>query len=200
MAGGRVVYQRRITILVAMRAETADRRRGKRVEAAELARWLAFLHAAVHGNTAAANGWMARAESLLDGVQQCAAHGWMTLDRAPWTDDAWERERLAPRRSPSPAVSATPTSSSARWPCSAMRMCLRTRGGGDGAARPGDGGGHGRRGRRHATVGEIYCRLLGACERVADVRRAEQWMSAAAASWPGRPSCARPVGCTTAGS
>ena len=31
-----------------------------------------------------------------------------------------------------------------------------------------------------ATVGEIYCRLLGACERAADVRRAEQWMSAAA--------------------
>ena len=30
--------------------------------AAELARWLAFLHGAVHGNRAAANGWMARAE------------------------------------------------------------------------------------------------------------------------------------------
>jgi hypothetical protein len=29
------------------------------------------------------------------------------------------------------------------------------------------------------SVGAIYCRLLGACERATDVRRAEQWMAAA---------------------
>ena len=29
------------------------------------------------------------------------------------------------------------------------------------------------------TVGEIYCRLLSACERATDVRRAEQWLQAA---------------------
>ena len=29
----------------------------------------------------------------------------------------------------------------------------------------------------HGAVGEIYCRLLSACERAADVRRAEQWMA-----------------------
>ena len=77
------------------RAFALYRRRGKRVEAAELARWLAFLHGAVHGNMAAANGWMARAESLLEGVEECAAHGWLTLDRAPWSRDPSERERLA---------------------------------------------------------------------------------------------------------
>ena len=77
------------------RAFAAYRRRGRRVEAAELARWLAFLHGAVHGNGAAANGWMARAESLLEDVEPCAAHGWLTLDRAPFTDDSSERERLA---------------------------------------------------------------------------------------------------------
>jgi tetratricopeptide (TPR) repeat protein len=64
------------------RAFAAYRRLGKRVEAAELARWLAFLHGSVHGNVAAANGWLARAESLLDGLEQSAAHGWLTLDRA----------------------------------------------------------------------------------------------------------------------
>ena len=92
------------------------------VEAAELARWLAFLHGAVHGNPAAANGWMARAESLLEGVEECAAHGWLTLDRAPFTDDA-VRAR-APghwRRSRSPGGSGTATSSSARWRCWARR-------------------------------------------------------------------------------
>jgi len=30
----------------------------------------------------------------------------------------------------------------------------------------------------HGPIGEIYCRLLSACEHAADVRRAEQWMSA----------------------
>ena len=68
-----------------------------RVEAAtaELARWLAFLRGAVHSNAAAANGWMACAESLLEEVEQGAAHGWLTLGRAPFTDDSSERERLA---------------------------------------------------------------------------------------------------------
>jgi hypothetical protein len=77
------------------RAFALYRRRDSRVEAAEQARWLAFLHGAVHGNLAAANGWMARAESLLEAVEECAAHGWLTLDRAPWSRDALERERLA---------------------------------------------------------------------------------------------------------
>src|SRR4249919_718659 len=56
------------------RAFAAYRRRGKRAEAAELARWLAFLHGTVQGNMAAASGWMARAERLLEGVDECAAH------------------------------------------------------------------------------------------------------------------------------
>ena len=77
------------------RAFAAYRRRGMRVEAAELARWLAFLHVWVHGNLSAANGWTARAERLLEGVEECAAHGWLILDRAPWSDGASERERLA---------------------------------------------------------------------------------------------------------
>ncbi|HET8756674.1 MAG TPA: hypothetical protein VFM58_11715, partial [Solirubrobacteraceae bacterium] len=77
------------------RAFVEYERRGLRAQAAALARWLAFLHLSVHGNVAAANGWMARAESVLEGVQECAAHGWLMLDRAPWTSDASERERLA---------------------------------------------------------------------------------------------------------
>jgi hypothetical protein len=28
----------------------------------------------------------------------------------------------------------------------------------------------------HGAVGEIYCRLLSACEHAGDVRRAEEWM------------------------
>jgi hypothetical protein len=77
------------------RTFAAYQRRGMPVEAAELARWLAFLHAAVYGNLAAAGGWMSRAERLLEGVEPCAAHGWLTLDRAPFVNDPSERERLA---------------------------------------------------------------------------------------------------------
>lgn len=89
------------------RAFTAYRRRGKRVEATELARWLAFLHVSVHGSTAAANGWMARAESLLEGVEECAAHGWLTLDRAPFSGDRRSGSGSPRRRLPSPGGSAT---------------------------------------------------------------------------------------------
>jgi hypothetical protein len=48
------------------RAFAEYERRGLPAEAAGLARWLAFLHVSVNGNPAAANGWMARAESLLE--------------------------------------------------------------------------------------------------------------------------------------
>jgi hypothetical protein len=82
-------------IEVKERALAEYERRGLRAEAAGLARWLAFLYVSVHGNPAAANGWMARAESLLEGVRECAAHGWLMLDRAPGCSDASEREQLA---------------------------------------------------------------------------------------------------------
>ena len=56
---------------------------------------------------------------------------------------------------------------------------------GDDAARRGDGRGPGGEVVGIAAIGEIYCRLLSACEHAADVRRAEQWMAAATASSPG---------------
>lgn len=46
------------------RAFAAYRRLGKSAEASDLARWLAFLHACVHGSYAVAQGWIGRAESL----------------------------------------------------------------------------------------------------------------------------------------
>jgi len=68
---------------------------GRGVEAADRARWLAFLHGAVNANMSAAGGWMARAESALEGVEECAAHGWLQLDRAPFTEEIRQREQLA---------------------------------------------------------------------------------------------------------
>ncbi len=77
------------------RAFAAYLRAGRGVEAADRARWLAFLHGAVNANMSVAGGWMARAESVLEGVEECAAHGWLHLDRAPFTEELREREQLA---------------------------------------------------------------------------------------------------------
>jgi DNA-binding NarL/FixJ family response regulator len=162
------------------RAFAAYRRRGRRVEAAEVARWLAFLHGAVHGNLAAASGWMARAGRLLADIEECAAHGWLTLDRAPWSDDPAERERLAEA-----ALAIARRFGDRELEFSAMALL---------------GNAYVARGRvaegmtlldetmaaveggevtSVSAIGEIYCRLLGACEHAADVRRAEQWLAAA---------------------
>jgi hypothetical protein len=51
------------------RAFAAYHRDEQPFEAAEVARWLAFLYGAVHGNRAAANGWMAWAGRPLEGVR-----------------------------------------------------------------------------------------------------------------------------------
>ena len=162
------------------RAFAAYRRRGKRVEAAELARWLAFLHGAVHGNGAAANGWMARAESLLEDVEPCAAHGWLTLDRAPFTDDASERERLAlaalaiARRFGdrdlefgAMALLGDAYVASGRV-AEGMTLLDETMAAVSGGEVAGV-----------ESIREIFCRLLSACERAVDVRRAEQWLAVA---------------------
>src|SRR5215213_7920780 len=77
------------------RAFAEYRRGGKPVPAADTARWLAFLHGTFHGDFATASGWIARAGTVLDGVETCAAHGWLMLDHAPLSRDVSEREKLA---------------------------------------------------------------------------------------------------------
>ena len=162
------------------RAFAAYSRRDDRPEAAEVARWLAFLYGAVHGNMAAANGWMARAERLLDGVEESVEHGRLALDRAPWIDDPGERERCAmaalaiARRFGDRDLefsalallgNAYVTAGRVEEGMSLIDEAMAAVSGGEVA--------------RIDSIGEIYCRLLGACERATDMRRAEQWMAAA---------------------
>jgi DNA-binding CsgD family transcriptional regulator len=162
------------------RAFAEYERRGLRAEAAELARWLAFLYASVHGNVAAANGWMARAESMLEGVEESAAHGWLMLDRAPWTSDSSEREQFAAdaieiaRRYgdrdlefDAMALLGEAYVASGRV-TEGMTLLDQAMAAVASGAVVGVG-----------PAGEIYCRLLSACERATDVRRAEQWLAAA---------------------
>lgn len=162
------------------RAFAGYRRRAKRVEAADIARWLAFLHATCRGNLAVASGWMARAESLLGDVEECAAHGWLILDRAPFSRDASEREKCAAsalaiaRRFGDPDLEFGALALLGETYVASGRVVegMRLLDEAMAAVSGGEVVGHG-------AVGEIYCRMLSACEHAADVRRAEEWMALA---------------------
>ena len=184
------------------RAFAAYRRRGKRVEAAELARWLAFLHVSVHGNVAAANGWMARAESLLEGVRGvCCARladpRPCAVRRAPSASGSPQRRSRSPGGSVTRALEFDALALLGEAYVASGRvaegMTLLDRGDGRRLGRA--------RSPAHGAVGEIYCRLLSACEHAADVRRAEQWMALVDrfVVWR-RLRAARPAARTTAGS
>ena len=163
------------------RAFAEYERRDLRAEAAELARWLAFLHISVRGNVAAANGWMARAESCPEGGRRVrsarVAHRSTGLRGAR---DASEREQLA-----TAAIAIARRYGDTDLEFDAMALL---------------GDAYVATGRvtegmtlldqamaavasgevvRVGPAGEIYCRLLSACERATDVRRAEQWLGAA---------------------
>jgi DNA-binding CsgD family transcriptional regulator len=162
------------------RAFAAYQRAGKRAEAADTARWLAFLHATCRGNLAVASGWIGRAESLLEGVEECAAHGWLILDQAPFSSDPSEREKYA-----ASALTIARRFGDADLEFEALALLgetyvasgriregMRLLDQAMAAVSAGEVTGHG-------AVGEIYCRLLSACEHAGDVRRAEEWLGMA---------------------
>lgn len=168
------------------RAFAAYRQQGEAVKAADRARWLAFLHGTVNSNMAVAGGWMARAETLLEQTEECAGHGWLVLDRAPFTDDAVERERLAvaalaiARRYGDVDLEYDAMSLLGECYVAAGRVTegMRFIDEAMTAVSAGEVVGI-------VAVGDICCRLLSACELALDVARAEQWLSLAAgfASW-----------------
>jgi DNA-binding NarL/FixJ family response regulator len=159
------------------RAFAAYRQDGNAVKAADTARWLGFLHGTFHGNFAVAGGWIGRAESMLEGVEECAAHGWLALDHAPLSRDAAEREQCALS-----ALSIARRFGDADLEFDALALLGETY---VATGRSAEGmklldqamaavtGGEVV---AHGAIGEICCRLLSACEYAMDVRRAEEWM------------------------
>jgi hypothetical protein len=150
------------------------------VEAADRARWLAFLHGTINSNMAVASGWMARAESLLEGTDECAGHGWLALDRAPFTDDAGERERLA-----AAALVIARRFGDVELEYDALALLGESY---VAAGRVAEGmrlideamtAVSAREVVGIVPLGDIWCRLLSACEIALDITRAEQWMSVA---------------------
>jgi DNA-binding NarL/FixJ family response regulator len=82
-------------VVIRERAYAGFRRDGELARAARVALWLSREHALVFGNTAAANGWLSRAERLLRDVAPAAEHGWLSLARSERTSDPAESARLA---------------------------------------------------------------------------------------------------------
>ncbi len=162
------------------RAFAAYRRDGMQAEAAATARWLAFLYGAVNGNKAAANGWMKWAGRLLAGEEESVEHGRFALDQAAWTDDPGERERHAAR-----AITIARRFADRDLEFSGQALLghayVVTGRVADGMSLIDESMAAVVGGEVEGvdSVGEIYCRLLGACERAVDVRRAEQWITAA---------------------
>ncbi|MGK5170253.1 LuxR C-terminal-related transcriptional regulator [Geodermatophilus sp. CPCC 205761] len=145
-------------------------------------RELSFLHAAVRGNGAAAEGWLARARSLV-GSDDCVERGWVALAAAAGTDVAHEVA----------AAAEEAAGVARRWDDPDLHFCaLAYRGAGlvlrgqvpegmrcvdEAAVAAGNG-----EVRDHLVIGEIYCKMLLCCELALDVHRAQQWLAVADAA------------------
>ena len=136
------------------------------------------MYATYHGNFSAALGWKERAASVLDGTEETAAHGWLTLMGAPFSRDPAEREQLAVS-----ALAIARRFGDVDLEIEALALLgeayvvggqvvdgMRLLDEAMAAVTAG-------RVRDHFALGEIYCRLLSACEAALDVRRATDWLS-----------------------
>lgn len=77
------------------RAYAGFRRDGELARAARIALWLSREYAYAFRNRAAAGGWLARAERLLQDVAPGAAQGWLDLARSEGARDGHQSEALA---------------------------------------------------------------------------------------------------------
>ena len=151
---------------------------GQSARASDVAIWLTFMYATYHGNFSAALGWKERAASVLDGTEETAAHGWLTLLQAPFSRDLAEREQLAvsalaiARRfgDVDLEIEALALLGESRVVSGRVAEGMRLLDEAMAAVTAG-------RVRDHFALGEICCRLLSACEAALDVRRATDWLS-----------------------
>lgn len=158
------------------RAFTALRAAGETGAAARLAAYqIAFDHAALFGNTAVSQGWLARGISLAEEAGPTADAGWVALARALYARGQ-EREVWieAAERTARDFHDAD-----LHFDSLAYRGLLLVEGGRvtEGMRRLDEAATAAYSGevQSRTVAGEIYCKLMVACETVLDVHRAEQW-------------------------
>lgn len=159
------------------RAFAQWRARGDLRRAAYLAAYqIAFDHLALFGNKAVAQGWLQRGAHLAEEAGECAEAGWVALSRALHTADPTTRNalvgeatRLAKRFGDTDlAFDALAYTGLMLVEEGRVTDGMRHL---DEAAAAVQGG----EVLSPVVSGEIYCKLLVACESTLDVRRAEEW-------------------------
>ena len=158
-------------------AYAALRAAGDTRGAARLAAYqIAFDHIALFGNAAVSQGWLERGIRLAQESGPCVEAGWVALARALHAADRGERDRW---------IEAAERAADAfrdddlHFDALAYRGLTMVEAGSvtegmrrlDEAAAAAYGG----EVASPVVVGEIYCKLMVACETVVDVPRAEQW-------------------------
>jgi len=176
------------------RAFELGKRSGQIESAVDNAIWLTFLYFAYRGNPSVAFGWKERASTMLEGVDECAAHGWLALLDAPFASTPAESERLAltalsiARRFADADLEAEALSLRGEALVSTGQVVQGMAMLDEAMAAVVSGSV-----RDHFARGEIYCRLLSACEAAVDVRKATEWLATIDAhiAWTDfvRPTC-----------
>jgi DNA-binding CsgD family transcriptional regulator len=163
------------------RAYAGFRARGETRYPAKLAGYhLAFDYAALHGNMAVANGWLERGRRLAEVSGDCPERGWVELACVLASSDPTVRDRHI-----AAALDIARRHGDADLEFDALAyagVALVERGRfGEGMRRLDEAAAAALGGEvaSPTAAGEIYCKMLLACEVALDVPRAEQWTAAA---------------------
>jgi len=163
------------------RAFAGFRARGETRYPARLAAYhLAFDYAAVYGNSAASAGWLERGKRLAAMSGDCPERGWVELSCVLASDDLDEKEQHIRAAMEVARVhgdtdlefDALAYAGVASIERGRVEEGMRLL---DEAAAAAQGG----EVHSHVAAGEIYCKMLLACEMTLDVPRAEQWTTVA---------------------
>ena len=167
----------RASVAQCTRAYSLFRQRGDTPGAVECAVWLAITYKANFANFAAANGWVGRAERLLEPLEVGPAPR-LGLGRPGLPAGRPRRRRGLTERAARrwPGTHATSTWSSSPWPSSVSSAWARERRTA-GFALIDEAMAAALAGERASLDTVVYtaCDMLNACELASDLERAEQW-------------------------
>jgi DNA-binding CsgD family transcriptional regulator len=158
------------------RAYVRYREIGDGASAARMAIWLATQHAALYGNDAVADGWLARADRLIAELGPCVAKGWLLHRRSRRATTAAAAESLAGE-----ALALALAHGDRELEVAALSQQGRAR---VAAGRPDEGFVCLDEAMAAATSGELQspdtiattcCDMIGVCERTMEIERASQW-------------------------
>jgi DNA-binding CsgD family transcriptional regulator len=152
------------------------RRAGDVARAAEIALWLVIEQATSLGNQTAAGGWFKRAERLLAGAPLCPAHAQLEVHRGHLSSDPVAAERHFGRAVEIGKKLGDPESEiRGLGGLGFLRVSLGDVEGGMALLDESMAAAMGGELKDPWAIGATCCSMLFACERISDLRRAEEW-------------------------